>query len=93
MDNPYKIILKPLITEKGTLQTEVNNCYTFQVHPKANRAEIAKAIETLFNVHVLKVNTLVRKGKRMGRGNRIYNRQNLKRAIVKLREGEAIEFI
>jgi len=93
MDNPYKIILKPLITEKGTVQTEENNCYSFLVHPKANRKEIAGAIETLFDVHVLRVNSMIRKGKRMGRGHRVYNRSNVKRAVVKLKAGEAIEFI
>jgi large subunit ribosomal protein L23 len=93
MDNPHKIVLKPLITEKGTLQTEKNNTYCFLVHRNANKNEIARAIEDLFDVHVLQVNTMVRKGKRMGRGYRVYNRRDVKRALVKLKEGEAIEFI
>ena len=93
MDNPYKIILKPLITEKGTLQTEKSNSYSFLVHPKANKKEIARAIETLFNVKVLKVNTYTRKGKAKGLGYRSFMRADSKRALVKLSEGEAIEFI
>jgi large subunit ribosomal protein L23 len=93
MDNPYKIILKPLITEKGTMLTETNNCYSFLVHPKANRREIAGAIEGLFDVHVVKCNTMIRQGKRKGMGHRAYQRSSVKRALVKLKEGEAIEFI
>jgi large subunit ribosomal protein L23 len=93
MDNPHKIILKPLITEKGTLQTEKGNSYSFLVHQRANKKEIAKAIEDLFDVTVLKVNTIVRKGKSMGLGYRSFKRANTKRALVKLKEGDAIEFI
>jgi len=93
MDNPFKIILKPLITEKGTFLTEKNNSYPFLVSPRANRKEIAWAIESLFDVHVVKVNTMNRRGKRKGRGFRAYQRPSVKRALVKLREGEAIEFI
>ncbi len=93
MDNPYKIILKPLITEKGTLQAEKNNCYSFLVHRKANKREITAAIESLFSVHVLKVNTMIRKGKAKGGGYRTYSRPDVKRAVITLKEGEAIEFI
>jgi len=93
MDNPYKIILKPLITEKGTIQTEEGNSYNFLVHPKANKNEIIKAVKTLFDVDVVKVNTMVRKGKQKGLGNRTHRRPDVKRAIVKLKEGQAIEFI
>ena len=93
MDNPYKIIKKPLITEKGTFQTELNNSYNFLVDAKANKSEIKKAVESLFKVKVLSVNTMVRKGKRKGLSWRQYTRTNIKRAVVKLKEGEAIEFI
>lgn len=93
MDNPQKIILKPLITEKGTLQTERHNTYNFLVHAKANKSQITKAVETSFDVHVVAVNTMIRKGKRKGLGYRSYRRSDVKRAVVTLREGEAIEFI
>ena len=93
MNNPYKIIRKPLITEKGTFQTESNNSYNFLVDLNANKAEIRKAVETLFKVKVLTVNTMVRKGKRKGVAYREYNRSDYKRAVVTLREGDAIEFI
>ncbi len=93
MDNPQKIILKPLITEKGTLQTEQNNSYNFLVHAKANKSEISKAIERSFEVRVVSVNTMIRKGKRKGLGYRSYRRSDVKRAVVTLAEGDAIEFI
>ena len=93
MDNPYKIIRKPLITEKGTFQTEVNNSYNFLVDVKANKSQIKKAIETLFKVNVVSVNTMIRKGKAKGMAYRRYNRADLKRAVVTLRQGDAIEFI
>lgn len=93
MNNPYKIIKKPLITEKGTFQTEQNNSYNFLVDMKANKKEIRAAVESLFDVSVLSVNTMVRKGKRKGMAYRSYSRPDVKRAIVTLKEGEAIEFI
>ena len=63
MDNPYKIIKKPLITEKGTFQTEQSNSYAFLVDAKANKCQIKKAVESLFKVKVLSVRTMIRKGK------------------------------
>ncbi len=93
MNNPYMIIKKPLITEKGTYQTECNNSYNFLVAVDANKSEIKKAVEYLFKVKVLTVNTMIRKGKRKGAASRKYYRASLKRAVVTLKEGEAIEFI
>jgi large subunit ribosomal protein L23 len=93
MENPYKIIKKPLITEKGTFQTEQSNSYNFLVDIKANKNQIKKAIEEVFKVKVLSVRTMLRKGKRKGVFYRQYLRADSKRALVKLREGETIEFI
>ena len=52
------IIIKPIITEKATLGSELHNCYTFLVHPKANKVEIKKAIETAYGVTVEQVRTM-----------------------------------
>jgi large subunit ribosomal protein L23 len=93
MDNPYKIIKKPLITEKGTFQTEQSNSYNFLVDLQANKSQIKKAVETLFKVKVVSVNTMLRKGKRKGMSYRQYTRADLKRAVVTLKQGETIEFI
>ena len=87
------IVRRPLITEKGTDITVDKNGYTFLVAPHANKVQIRDAVENLFDVKVKAVNTMLRKGKRKGRGPRQYERSDWKRAIVTLAEGQAIEFL
>ena len=90
---PEHIIKRPLIlTEKGNILREDNNQYLFEVDRRANKIEIKQAVETLFDVKVLDVRTMVVRGKmrRMGRGHA--KTQNWKKAIVALREGDEIEF-
>ena len=86
-----EIIRKPIITEKSMLMAEELNKYTFSVDKRANKVQIRKAIEELFNVKVLSVNTLNRKGKtyrtRFGEG----SRSDTKRAIVSLAQGDRID--
>ena len=83
------LILKPIITEKGTIQMELNK-YVFDVLPKATKPDIKAAVESLFDVTVVKVNTLTlpRKKRRVGRF--IGYKAQYKRAIVTLKEGDAI---
>lgn len=83
------LILKPIITEKATLQME-DNKYVFDVLPKATKPEIRAAIESLFDVKVTSVNTLKlpRKKKRVGKY--IGYKAQYKRAIVTLQEGDSI---
>ncbi len=83
------LILKPIITEKGTIQMELNK-YVFDVLPKATKPDIKAAIESLFDVTVIKVNTLTlpRKKRRVGRF--IGYKAQYKRAIVTLKEGDTI---
>ena len=83
------LILKPIITEKGTIQMELDK-YVFDVLPKATKPDIRAAIESLFDVTVVKVNTLKlpRKKRRVGRFEG-YKAQ-YKRAIVTLKEGDSI---
>ena len=83
------LIIKPIITEKGTIQMELNK-YVFNVLPKATKPDIRAAIESLFDVTVVKVNTLKlpRKKRRVGRFEG-YKTQ-YKRAIVTLKEGDSI---
>jgi large subunit ribosomal protein L23 len=91
MKNPHDVIIRPVISEKSYIQTEVNNAYTFIVAPNASKPEIKDAIETIFDgVKVANVNTLVRKGKRVRnrRTNTVSSRATTKRAIVTLSEGE-----
>lgn len=87
------VIKRPLIlTEKGNLLREKDNKYLFEVARDANKHQIKDAVETLFNVKVLDVSTMVVRGRmrRMGRGHS--KTQNWKKAIVKLGEGESIDF-
>ncbi|MBI2168322.1 MAG: 50S ribosomal protein L23 [Actinobacteria bacterium] len=86
------VIVRPVISEKSyTLMDE--NTYTFVVHPRANKIEIRQAVESIFGVRVLNVNTLNRKGKRRrNRRTGIWNTQSdEKRAIVKVAEGDRID--
>lgn len=90
MKNPADIIIKPLITEKSYSLVGQNK-YTFVVAPDANKTEIKKAVEDLFKVKVLKVNTMNVQGKlKRVRHNTGY-RSDYKKAIVTLRPGDKIE--
>ncbi len=91
------IIIKPLVTEKMTAVTEkVNNRFGFVVRPEANKLEIKKEVEALYNVTVVNVNTIRYAGKSKNRYTRtgiIKGRTNAyKKAIVTLKEGEVIDF-
>jgi large subunit ribosomal protein L23 len=86
----YDVIVSPVITEKSTLLSEVNQV-VFKVAPKATKPEIKAAVEALFGVKVTGVNTLVRKGK-VKRFKGTKGRQSdVKKAIVTLAEGQSID--
>lgn len=88
----YDIIKRPLITEKTNKQKEKDNQVSFEVDCGANRIEIKKAIEKIFNVSVLAVRTMQIKGKPKQRGKIVGKRRNWKKAIVTLAYGERIGF-
>ena len=86
----YDIVVSPVITEKATNLTEQNKV-VFRVAPKATKPQIKEAVEKLFDVKVVSVNTLVTKGKvKMFRGTR-GKRSDVKKAVVTLAEGESID--
>ena len=87
----YQIIKRPLITEQGMHLVESENIYPFAVSPKANKVQIRRAIEQIFDVKVERVNTANRKGKTRRRGRRVGRTPNWKKAYVKLRAGNSIE--
>ena len=89
----YRIIKKPLITEKSTNLQDRENKYVFQVDYRANKVEIREAVERLFNVKVKAVNTMRRKGKFKRMGFQAGKGNDWKRAIVTLREGHRIEIV
>ncbi len=88
----YEIIRRPLITEKTTIQKESFNQLTFEVDRKANRVEIKRAIEKIFNVRVAAVRTMQIIGKVKRRGRILGKRKDWKKAIVTLMPGERIDF-
>ena len=90
--DPREIIIRPIITERSYDVME-NNVFTFEVHKDANKIEIAKAIETIFNVKVVKVNTLNVKSKpKRYRSNPVPGAtRTWKKAMVTLAEGDTIE--
>jgi large subunit ribosomal protein L23 len=92
MKDHRDVILEPIVSEKSYGLLEAN-VYTFRVHPSASKPEIRNAVESIFGVRVLKVNTLNRKGKqvRNRRSNTFGRRPNTKRALVTLAEGDSIE--
>ena len=87
-----EIIKRPLITEKTSIQKELYNQLTFEVDRRANRIEIKRAIETVFNVRVSDVKTIQDTGKVKQRGRITGKRRDWKKAIVKLMPGERIDF-
>jgi large subunit ribosomal protein L23 len=90
---PHQVIIRPLITEKGTHQTTHRNAYPFEVNPWATKDEIKAAVEELFSVRVEKVRTQNRLGKQRRYRFRMGRLSNWKKAIVTLRpDSPAIEF-
>lgn len=83
----YEIIRKPLITEKTELLRREYNKYTFEVNRKANKIEIKKAVEEIFNVKVADVATVNMKPITKRHGMKFYKTQAKKKAIVKLASG------
>ena len=88
----YDIIRGPLVTEKTTLQKELNNQVTFKVDKRANRVEIKDAVEKNFNTKVKQVRTVQVKGKVKQRGRIIGKRKDWKKAIITLMPGQRIDF-
>lgn len=92
MKDPYSIIIRPVITEKATVQKERENKVTFQVARDANKAEIKEAVEKLFKVKVDKVNVINVKGKPRRLGRITGKKPDWKKAIVTLKPGHSIDF-
>ena len=90
MDN-YQIVIKPMVTEKGTHQAEALHAYPFEVHPRANKIEIKNAIEKIYSVRVTDVRTSNRKGKPRRRGRQIGHTAHWKKAVVVLHEDDHID--
>jgi len=88
----HHIIIKPIVTEKTIGLRDAMNQIVFEVHQDANRIQIRKAIEEVFDVRVESVNTLKINGKRKRRGRIMGKRRDWKKAIVTLAAGDKVEF-
>ena len=86
----YDVIVAPHITEKATLLSE-NNAVVFKVAGDATKPQIKAAVEALFDVKVKGVNTLVQKGKTKRWKGKPYRRSDVKKAVVRLAEGQSID--
>ena len=90
MKDHRDVILAPVVSEKSYGLIDEGR-YTFVVHPTSNKTEIKQAVERIFGVRVVSVNTMNRKGKRKRFGVHYGKRKDTKRAIVTLAEGESID--
>ena len=88
--NPRDVILEPVVSEKSYDLMQLNT-YTFIVDKRANKTEIKQAVAEIFDVRVVSVNTLNRKGKRKRTGAKIGRRKDTKRALVTLAVGDSID--
>jgi large subunit ribosomal protein L23 len=89
--NPRDIIIEPVVSEKSYDLVADNNTYTFIVDPRTNKTEIKQAIESIFDVKVTSVNTMIRKGKHKRTGYIVGKRKDTKRALVTLASGDSID--
>ncbi|MBN1763816.1 MAG: 50S ribosomal protein L23 [Sedimentisphaerales bacterium] len=87
----YQVIIRPLVTEKGTHQASRNNAYPFEVHARSNKAQIKQAVEKIYNVRVKDVRTCNRKGKPRRKGYIWSTTAHWKKAIVVLHEDYHID--
>ncbi len=90
-DEIYNIVVRPLVTEKGTFQAESLNAYPFEVNPAANKTQIKQAIEKIYDVKVVDVRTAGRKGKPRRTGRTMSKTKHWKKAVVVLHPDHRIE--
>lgn len=93
MKNIFNVIKKPCLTEKGMSLQEDFNQVVLKVDPRANKIEIKKAVEKMFNVQVVKVRTANMHGKKKRLGRFSGQRSDWKKAIITLGEGQSMDFL
>lgn len=89
---PHQVVIRPLVTEKGMHRSSRHNAYSFQVHRLATKEDVRRAVEELFNVRVVRVNTQNRKGKPRRSRFRSGVTPDWKKAIVLLDSEHRIDF-
>lgn len=88
----HQVIRRPLVTEKSNIGREEENLATFAVDPRANKHDITRAVQELFDVRVISVRTMRQPRKKRRIGRHMGNKPEWKKAIVRLAEGQSIEF-
>ncbi|OFW53822.1 MAG: 50S ribosomal protein L23 [Actinobacteria bacterium RBG_16_70_17] len=91
MKDPRDIILAPVVSEKSYDLIDSTHTYTFEVDRRASKTEVKRAVESIFKVNVVAVNTMNRKGKRKRTGWTFGKRSDVKRALVTLAESDSID--
>ncbi len=91
--DPRDVVIEPVVSEKSYDLIEDYNIYTFVVDRGANKTQIKQAVSKIFDVNVVSVNTMNRKGKLKRTGYVVGRRKNTKRALVKLAVGDSIEIL
>ena len=91
LDQIYGVVVRPLVTEKGTWQSQTRNAYAFEVSPEANKTQIKQAIQKIYNVKVLSVRTANRRGKPRRTGWTRGKTRRWKKAVVVLHEDHHID--
>ena len=86
-----QVLLKPLLTEKSSIETENTNRYVFKVQRKANKYQIKDAVEKMFDVKVVNVRTAVLPGKVKRAGRSVKKTASWKKAYIKIQEGQTLE--
>lgn len=86
-----QVLIKPLLTEKSSLETENTNRYVFKVQKKANKYQIKNAVETMFDVKVVDVRTAILPGKVKRAGRLTKKASSWKKAYIKVQDGQKIE--
>ena len=88
----YNVIIRPLVTEKGTRESQLRNAYAFEVNPQANKSQIKQAIERIYSVKVQEVRTANRRGKPRRYGYRAVGAtRRWKKAVVVLQPDHHID--
>ena len=87
-----QVLVRPLITEKNNLARELRNEVVFEIHPDANKVQVRQAVKQLFGVDVTDVRTIAKTGKIRRVGNRAGYRADTKKAVVRIADGQNIDF-
>jgi large subunit ribosomal protein L23 len=89
--HPYEVLKRPLMTEKTSAQSDIENRYTFEVDRRANKLQVKSAVEQAFDVQVVSVNIVNVRGKKRRLGRQVGRTPDWKKAIVKLAPGQRIQ--